>query len=101
VRLLWRTALNQPFDPRRPQSAPISPRHQPFGRRLGPLRHADQAIAERYPSSDGYLEQVRQEARRLIDEGYLLAEDLEIVVDQASRRYGLLAAAREPVAAGE
>jgi hypothetical protein len=59
------------------------------------------SIAERYPSRDGYLEQVRQEARRLIDEGYLLAEDLEIVVDQASRRYGLLAAAREPVAAGE
>ena len=59
------------------------------------------SIAERYPSRDGYLEQVRQEARRLIDEGYLLAEDLEIMVDQASRRYGLLAAAREPVAAGE
>ena len=31
----------------------------------------------------------------------LLAADLELVVDQASRRYGLLAAAREPVAAGE
>jgi hypothetical protein len=44
---------------------------------------------------------VRREAQRLIDEGYLLAEDLELVVDQAARRYELLAAAREPVAAGE
>jgi hypothetical protein len=44
---------------------------------------------------------VRQAARRLIDEGYLLAEDLELVVGQASRRYELLAATREPVAAGE
>ena len=59
------------------------------------------SIAERYPSRDGYLELVRQEAQRLIGEGYLLAEDLELVVDQTSRRYGLLAVAREPVAAGE
>src|ERR1700736_1273773 len=44
---------------------------------------------------------MRQEAQRLIDQGHLLAADLELVVDQASRRYGLLAAAREPVAAGE
>jgi hypothetical protein len=40
-------------------------------------------------------------SERLINEGYLLAEDLELVVDQESRRYGLLAVAREPVAAGE
>jgi hypothetical protein len=59
------------------------------------------SIAERYPSRAGYLEQVRQAAQRLIDEGYLLAEDLELVVGQASRRYELLAAAREPVAVGE
>jgi hypothetical protein len=59
------------------------------------------SIAERYPSRGGYLEQVRQEAQRLIDEGYILAEDLETVVDQASRRYEVLADAREPVAAGE
>ena len=35
---------------------------------------------------------MRQEAQRLIDQGHLLAADLELVVDQASRRYGLLAA---------
>ena len=59
------------------------------------------SIEERYPSRTAYLEQVRHEAQRLVDEGYLLAEDLELVVSQASRRYELLAAARQPVAAGE
>jgi hypothetical protein len=59
------------------------------------------SIEERYPSKVGYLEQVRHQAQRLIDEGYLLAEDLELLVGQASRRYELLAAAREPVAVGE
>jgi hypothetical protein len=44
---------------------------------------------------------VRLAARHLIDEGYLLAEDLELVVDQASRRYELLAPADEPVAVDE
>jgi Alpha/beta hydrolase domain len=66
-------------------------------RRSDPRR----SIAERSPSRARYLEQVRQEAQRLIDEGYLLAEDLELVVGQASRRYDLLATAREPVAVGE
>jgi hypothetical protein len=59
------------------------------------------SIEERYPSKAGYLEQVRHEAQSLVDEGYLLAEDLELVVDQASRRYALLAPAREPIAAGQ
>ncbi len=43
---------------------------------------------------------MRREAERLIDEGYLLAEDLELIVGQASRRYDLLAPAHEAVAAG-
>jgi Alpha/beta hydrolase domain len=58
------------------------------------------SIEERHPSRTGYLEQVRHEAQRLVDEGYLLADDLNLLVDQAARRYDLLAA-REPVAAGE
>ena len=57
------------------------------------------SIEERYPGRAGYLAEVRREAQRLIDEGYLLPEDLELVVGQASRRYELLAPAREPVAA--
>jgi len=59
------------------------------------------SIEERYPSRARYLEQVRQEAQRLVDEGFLLAEDLELVVGQASRRYELLGPVREAVAAGE
>jgi hypothetical protein len=57
------------------------------------------SIEERYPSIASYLEQVRHEAQRLVDEGYLLAEDLELVVSQAIRRHELLAAAGETIAA--
>ena len=57
------------------------------------------SIAERYPSKTGYLEAVRREAQRLIDAGYLLAEDVEHVVSQAAQRYELLARAPEAVAA--
>ncbi len=59
------------------------------------------SIEERYPSKARYLDQVRQEVQRLVDEGYLLAEDVELVVGQASRRYELLAAARETLAADD
>jgi len=58
------------------------------------------SIEERYPSRATYLEQVRHDTQRLVDEGYLLAEDLELVVGQASRRYDILAMARDPIAAG-
>jgi hypothetical protein len=59
------------------------------------------SIAERHPSRERYLEQVRQEALHLIEEGYLLAEDLELIVGQAARRWDLFATAREPIAAGD
>jgi alpha/beta hydrolase family protein len=59
------------------------------------------SIEERYASKAAYLDQVRREALSLVDQGYLLAEDVELVVGQASRRYDLLAPVREPVAAGE
>jgi hypothetical protein len=68
------------------------------GSRRGDPRRS---IAERYPSRERYLEQVRHEALRLIDEGYLLSEDLELVVGQASQRYALLAAAGIPAAVAE
>jgi hypothetical protein len=58
------------------------------------------SIEERYLSRAAYLEQVRHDSQRLVDEGYLLAEDLELVVGQASRRYDILAMARDPIAAG-
>jgi hypothetical protein len=35
------------------------------------------------------LEQVRQAAQHLVEDGYLLAEDLELLVDQAAERFGV------------
>ena len=45
------------------------------------------SIDERYASRDDYLERVRGEARKLVDERYLLAEDLETVIGHAAERY--------------
>jgi hypothetical protein len=47
------------------------------------------------------LEQVRQAAQHLVEAGYLLAEDLELLVDQAAERFGvagLRLAADSPIA---
>ena len=49
------------------------------------------SIAERYPSRDAYLEQVRQAAQRLVEDGYLLAEDVAVLVDQAAERFDVFA----------
>ena len=49
------------------------------------------SIAERYPSRDAYLEQVRQAAQQLVEDGYLLAEDLGLLVDQAAERFDVFA----------
>jgi hypothetical protein len=59
------------------------------------------SIEERYPIKAVYLEQVRPQAQRLVEEGYLLAEHLELVVGQAARRYELLGPVREAAAAAE
>jgi hypothetical protein len=45
------------------------------------------SIAERYPSRDAYLEQVRQAAQQLVEDEYLLTEDLGLLVDQAAERF--------------
>jgi hypothetical protein len=56
------------------------------------------SISERYSGKTEYLVQVRREAQRLVEDGHLLADDLELVVDQASRRYEiLLEVVRDPV----
>ena len=47
------------------------------------------SIEERHGSKDAYLHQVRSAAQTLVDEGYLLEEDLEPLVAQASVRYDL------------
>ena len=45
------------------------------------------SIAERYASKEAYLEQIRQAAQALIQARYLLAEDLDEVLDQAAQHY--------------
>ena len=47
------------------------------------------SIEERYSSRDDYLGQLRREAQALVDEGYLLLEDLDPMVEQASLRYDM------------
>jgi hypothetical protein len=49
-----------------------------------------QSVEERYSSREDYLGQVRQAAQALVNERYLLAEDLEIIVNQAAQHYDLL-----------
>jgi len=48
------------------------------------------SIEEHYPTKAEYLAQVRRAAQALVADGYLLAEDLELVVSQASQRYELV-----------
>ena len=45
------------------------------------------SIEERYASKEDYLDRVGQAARSMVSAGYLLAEDLELVMDQAAQHY--------------
>ncbi|MCH7786601.1 MAG: hypothetical protein IIC22_03725 [Chloroflexi bacterium] len=45
------------------------------------------SIEELYASKDDYLRQVKEAAETLIEEGYMLAEDLEVVVESAESKY--------------
>jgi hypothetical protein len=49
------------------------------------------SIAERYASKEDYLEQVRQAAQGLLQARYLLAEDVDGIVQQAAQHYDALA----------
>jgi hypothetical protein len=46
-------------------------------------------IEERYVSKEDYLRQVHQAAEMLVQQGYLLAEDVLTVTEQAAQRYDL------------
>jgi len=48
------------------------------------------AVTERYTSRAAYLEQVKQAAHSLVQERYLLVEDVEEIIDQAAQHYDLL-----------
>ncbi len=52
--------------------------------RLGDPRAS---LEERYSSRDAYLEEVRVEANRLAAQGYLLVEDVELVVENGAARW--------------
>ena len=56
------------------------------------------SIAARYPGKTAYLDQVRHAAQSLIDDGYLLPEDLERILAQSARRWDLLATVPQSVA---
>ncbi|HEU0022871.1 MAG TPA: alpha/beta hydrolase domain-containing protein, partial [Dehalococcoidia bacterium] len=45
------------------------------------------SIEERYASRDSYLDQIRQAAQQLVNQDYLLPEDLDRVMHQASEHY--------------
>ena len=45
------------------------------------------SLEERYDGRETYLERVRELAQRLVDDRYLLAEDIEIVVEACAERY--------------
>ncbi|MBI3326997.1 MAG: hypothetical protein HYZ81_09890 [Nitrospinae bacterium] len=54
------------------------------------------SIAERYPSREDYLERIRQATLALIQERYLLPEDMEEILSQAAQHYDLLCGRGQP-----
>ena len=50
-------------------------------------------MEERYSSKEDYLIQVERAAETLVEDGYLLAGEVDEVVDQAAQRYELLQSA--------
>ena len=60
------------------------------------------SIEERYASKDSYLDQINQVAHQLIDQNYMLSEDLDRVIDQASEHYDELSSrVQQPQAADD
>ena len=60
------------------------------------------SIEERYKSKEDYLGRVRRAAQTLVEEGYLIGEDLESVVEEASQRYDVFRkAVKEPQVADD
>jgi hypothetical protein len=54
------------------------------------------SIAERYANRDDYLSRIRTAARSLVAQGYLLGEDIQVVVDNAAARYDLIVGNTKP-----
>lgn len=54
------------------------------------------SIEERYGTREGFLSQVRETAKAMINEGWLLEEDFDLAVRQASDRYDAITAEAAP-----
>lgn len=59
------------------------------------------SIEERYGSRDEYLARVREYAETLAQQGYVLAEDVEVLVGQGAEVYDAIVGVREAVAADD
>ena len=54
------------------------------------------SIDERYPTKDQYVAKVTQAAQTLIGQGYMLQEDLDVVVKNAARHWDYIASSPNP-----
>ena len=54
------------------------------------------SIEERYREKDQYIAQVTKAAQALIGQGYMLAEDLDVVVKNAARHWDYIASSANP-----
>jgi hypothetical protein len=52
-------------------------------------RDPRRSIEERYPSIEAYLARIREAAQKLVDGGYLLAEDLPKVMERGREHWDL------------
>ena len=59
------------------------------------------SIEERYGSRDEYLARVREHAETLVLQGYVLAEDVDVLVGQGAEVYDAIVGVREAVAADD
>ena len=58
------------------------------------------SIAERYVSRNAYLEQINASAAALVKDGFLLAEDVPVVVARATSHWDLLMGSSASAGAG-
>ena len=59
------------------------------------------SIEERYGSREEYLARVRESGEALVEAGYMLAEDVDVVVGQGGEVYDAIVGVREAVAADD
>ena len=59
------------------------------------------SIEERYASREEYLARVREYSETLVQQGYLLPEDVDVVVGQGAEVYDAIVGVREAVAADD